>query len=660
MVKLGFYAAPLVFFLLAGAGQNNWPAGSSELAPRLRREAISSFQQAEAERTALKSRKAISQRGRALRKYMMTALDLPPRSTPLNVRTLGRTGGEGFDIERLIWESQPGFYVTANLYLPHGVERAPAVLLPCGHHENAKAAPEYQLAAMLLARTGMAVLLYDPIGQGERKQILTADQRGALPSTTEHNAITGGAILVGRSAATYRIWDGIRALDLLQQRKEIDPNRLGCTGNSGGGTLTSYLNSVDDRIAAAAPGCYLTTWERLLLTLGPQDAEQNIFGQAKAGLDHPDYVLIRAPSPLLIGAAKKDFFDITGTRSLYAQVQSAYKVMGRAERVAMVEADESHGFTRPLREATAAWMSRWLLNKEEQVIEPVMKPNADYLLQCVTPAPDRPGGQVLQLKGARSVIDLNLEQAMRLSRQRAAAAADAAGLIARVRELSGARSAEQLPACRVETAAGAAPGEGSHLLIETGLGARLAASRWGAVQPLRRVIVFPSAGREAWFRAHADEIRNGPASTQYLVVDLPFNDGSPAGPESRPSDGDAAVTALAYLLGRSRVAVDLELMLQAVRAVQSGSETPLTLRADGRFAAAALHLAAMEAPRFARVEIAGGWNSYLDIVKDRDPRDYRNQVVHRALAYYDLPDLAALLGDRLLWRPDSQAARGPR
>src|SRR5207248_9320368 len=95
-------------------------------------------------------------------------------------------------------------------------------------------------------------------------------------STSEHTMAGVGALLVGGSTATYRIWDGLRSLDYLAGRPEVDAKRLGCTGNSGGGTLTAYLMVLDDRLVAAAPSCYITSLERLFATIGPQDADPNI------------------------------------------------------------------------------------------------------------------------------------------------------------------------------------------------------------------------------------------------------------------------------------------------------------------------------------------------------------------------------------------------
>src|SRR6185295_6605484 len=138
-------------------------------------------------------------------------------------------------------------------------------------------------------------------------------------STDEHTAVGIGSILVGRNTASYRVWDGMRAIDYLQSRKEVDPTKIGCTGISGGGTLTEYLMALDDRIFCAAPGCAPSHFARVIDKGGMGDAEQNIFGQIAWGLDHPDYSILRAPRPTLILAATQDFVDIHGTWDLFRE-----------------------------------------------------------------------------------------------------------------------------------------------------------------------------------------------------------------------------------------------------------------------------------------------------------------------------------------------------
>ena len=242
---------------------------------------------------AIKTPEDIAKRQRALRAFFLRSLgDLPVR-TPMNPHVVGTLKRDGYHVEKVIIESRPGHHVTANFYVPHGKPPYPGVLLPCGHSENGKAYEQYQRVAILLAKSGMAVLCYDPIGQGERLQRLDDQGKPVVRNTTEHTMAGIGALLVGRQEASYRIWDGLRALDYLAGRNEVDPRRLGCTGNSGGGTLTAYLMALDDRIAVAAPSCYITSLERLFATIGPQDAEQNITGQVAAGMEHADYLTLR-------------------------------------------------------------------------------------------------------------------------------------------------------------------------------------------------------------------------------------------------------------------------------------------------------------------------------------------------------------------------------
>ena len=171
--------------------------------------------------------------------------------------------------KRLLLESRPGFHVTANLYLPDSPPPWPAVLIPCGHSHDGKAAGQYQRASILLAKHGMAAICYDPIGQGERYQIIDPAGRNSkfedaphvatphpsvrLLCTTEHTMIGLGCALLGANVAQYRIWDGMRVIDYLQSRPDILADKIGCAGNSGGGTETAYLMALDDRIVAAAP-----------------------------------------------------------------------------------------------------------------------------------------------------------------------------------------------------------------------------------------------------------------------------------------------------------------------------------------------------------------------------------------------------------------------
>jgi dienelactone hydrolase len=344
-----------------------------------------------------------------------------PERTPLNSRVVGKLTGDGFRAEKIIYESRAGFLVTATLYLPDSPAPHPGVLFPCGHSENGKAAASYQKACMLLAKNGCAALIFDPPGQGERKQVLSIhdDDHAAGPapfkSTSEHMVTGVAPVLLGQNLATHFVWDGMRGIDYLQSRDDIIADRIGCTGSSGGGNQTAFLMALDERIVAAAPGNFITTTRIKNDRPGPGDAEQNIFAMTKHGIDHPDFLLMRAPKPTLILAATQDFVPIEGSWIAYRQAKRLYSKLGRSECVNLVETDDKHGYNAELRVAMVRWMRRWLLDKDDGITDEELTPFSDEQLQCT------PKGQTLLVEGAKSIFDLNREEERRLARERVTA-----------------------------------------------------------------------------------------------------------------------------------------------------------------------------------------------------------------------------------------------
>ena len=211
------------------------------------------FERRRREVKAIETRDQVLERQKKLKRLWRKALGDFPQRSPLRAKTVSVLGRENYTIEKVLYESWPDHHVTANLYLPRKDSPPfPGVLVPCGHSHNGKACEAYQRICISLALHGFVVLCYDPIGQGERYQTLDQNGKPLTGGTREHTLIDIGARLVGRSTAFYRIWDGIRSLDYLISRKEVDGKRIGCTGNSGGGTMTSYLMVTDPRIYAAA------------------------------------------------------------------------------------------------------------------------------------------------------------------------------------------------------------------------------------------------------------------------------------------------------------------------------------------------------------------------------------------------------------------------
>jgi dienelactone hydrolase len=297
---------------------------------------------------------------------------LPDTKTPLNARVTGSFDRDGYRVEKVAFESLPGFVVTANLYLPTtGKAPYPAVLGAAGHSNAGKADPTYQRAWIGLVKRGYAVLAYDPPGQGER-----VDPAGPGPGVPEHIAHGLQSLLLGESYARYEIWDGIRAFDYLLTRPEVDPKRIAVAGNSGGGTQAAYLAVFEPRLAAAVISCYITKWKDLLDGPGPQDAEQVFPGFLRDSLDFRDFLLAFAPKPVLVTAAVQDFFPIAGVRSTVEDARRLHK------GVEYFEFNDTHGWSQPRREAMYRFLDRHLQVKESDGREPAatVEPEANLLV----------------------------------------------------------------------------------------------------------------------------------------------------------------------------------------------------------------------------------------------------------------------------------------
>ena len=284
---------------------------------------------------------------------------LPNYSGPLNARVTGRVERPRYTIEKVIFESLPQFYVTANLYLPREAGRHPGVLRPMGHWEEGKVR-EQQMDANL-AMKGFVVLTYDPVGQGERQQAYDPRVEASLigRGTDQHDQVGTQSVLVGEEFARYRIWDAKRALDYLASRQEVDADKIGVTGCSGGGTLTTYISALDPRVKVAAPACYINTWHDLFG--GPTgDSEQSFPFFVSSGLDVADYIELFAPKPWLVISTVGDFFPLDGARHAYQEALDWYRIFNAENRIAWAVGPGPHGTPREVREDIYEWMIRWL------------------------------------------------------------------------------------------------------------------------------------------------------------------------------------------------------------------------------------------------------------------------------------------------------------
>jgi len=309
---------------------------------------------------AIRDRTAAEQRKAEVRQRILSLIGgLPEHRGPLNARVTKTLPREGFVIEHVIYESLPQYFVTANLYRPDRPGRHPAVLMSMGHWESGKASG--QLLAANLARKGFVVLVYDPVGQGERQQAYDARfGRSLIGGATEQHFNNGAAaILLGQAVGRYFIHDGMRGIDYLVSRPEVDAERIGATGCSGGGTQTTYIAALDSRVKAAAPACYMNSF-RTLFAGSIGDSEQSVPGFLASGLDQTDYVELFAPKPWLIASTEDDFFTPAGARQVYEEAQQWYKLYEAGDRIQWVVGPGGHGTPLKVREAIYAWFIRWL------------------------------------------------------------------------------------------------------------------------------------------------------------------------------------------------------------------------------------------------------------------------------------------------------------
>jgi dienelactone hydrolase len=588
----------------------------------------------------------------------------------ITARVVSRITRTGYRIENVIYESLPDFPVTANLYLPATKPPYPAVLVPCGHSENGKAATTYQRVCILLAKNGIAALIYDPIGQGERKQILKHDGAGQLlpighfKSTSEHMVAGVSPVLLGKNLATYGVWDGMRGIDYLQSRGDIDPQRIGCTGNSGGGNLTSFLTSLDDRIVCAAPGNFITTTRIKNVRPGPGDAEQNVFGQTLFGIDHPDFLMMRAPRPVLILAATQDFVPIEGSWIAFRQAKRLYSRLGFSERVDLAETDAKHGYNSELRVAMVRWMRRWLLNIDEPVTESENEETLpDERLHCT------PHGQVLMNREARSVFDLYREEADHATARRRTllGGRDAGGQRDVIRRVAGVRSASKLPPLNFERVMAQSTGgpNADRFLVQLfpGLPTPIVVFRPG--KPNGDAILFAGDQGKAVASNDASLTAVLNKGTTVVAVDLagfgetemkPWRYGTMSGVLG-PNSAEFYVL---YMMGSSFVRLRTEELLQCHRFIREslGLKGKLDIEARGAATIPALHALACEPTLFDRARLEGGLTSWDSVARTAVTKRQLCNTIHGALQSYDLPDLRRLIGKDRLTIVDPRNAAG--
>ena len=579
-----------------------------------------------------------------------------PARTPLNTRVTGSFERPAWRVEKLVYESRPGFHIPANLYIPNsGRPPYPGVLFQMGHTLNGKAAALYQYCCQGLVQLGFVVLAFDPMGQGERTYYpRAASNLTRLGSADGEHTVPGKQlILTGDTATRLQVWDAVRSLDYLASHPLVDPTRLASTGQSGGGTLTMLLACVDDRLACAAPAS-ANTENLACANFNPpgstDDAEQDFLNAGPDGFDRWDTLYPFAPKPLLLINSGKDFFGtyspryIENGREEFEKLARVYAILGKRADIEWVESPLPHGMSYDIRMAIYNWFRRHLQSNAPPLDqEPPVKAEPDDMLHA------SPTGNVVR--------DFGGVTPLQLARDRAAAVttpdnpADLARLLSTdpPRATLAVKGITQSRLARIEA-----------VEIESAAGVWLPA--W-VFRPLRAkengplIILLDPGGRNA--RWSEDALCQQLAARGFPVCapDLRgIGDLRPEYPRHAPGHGrshqeEEAWAWASMMLGKPVLGQRVTDILALVRAFAPRHR--IALASLGRMTPPALFAAAME-PAISSVYLAGGIASFRSLLETETYTEPFANFLFDVLRHTDLPQLArSIAGRRVILTPQN-------
>jgi cephalosporin-C deacetylase-like acetyl esterase len=558
----------------------------------------------------------------------------------------------------------------------------------CGHSSTGKAADAYQSFAQGLARLGYVCLIYDPIGQGERLQYVQDDLSSRIGvGVREHLHAGNQQFLVGEFFGMWRAWDGIRAIDYLLTRPEVDKQRIGVTGNSGGGTMTTWLCGLEPRWTMAAPSCFVTTFRRNMENELPQDTEQCPPRALALDLDHADFLAAMAPNPIIILAKERDYFDVRGSEETYRRLRRLYRLLEAEQNVALFVGPTGHGYSLENREAMYSWFNRasgvaaadtagdfdGVLRASADVAftaEPEITIEAVETLRCTEQ------GQVAAIDGTRTVFDFTSEKSKQLASARSPLTG--AALRRAVTEVlklpTGRRAAPDYRNWRYLSARGYPTKYAMAYTIETerdvqAIVYRLTDERWHSRPPRsgKRAIVYVA------HLSSDDELRDEPLIREIMQAE-------PESPvftcdvrgigESRPETCNPGSFHTAYgndyfyaihslMLDRPYLGQKTWDVLRVLDWLASVGHTDVHLVGRG-WGALAATFAGVMSEQVKQVTLKHALTSYAEIAESEHYDWPLSTLLPNVLAHFDLPDCYAELNAKNLRRIDSWGAEPPQ
>jgi len=320
----------------------------------------------------------------ALRTNLLRAWGgFPTEPAPLNARKLGEIQRDGYRVEKIVFQTLPGVWMTANAYVPDKPGKLPAILAVHGHWRGAKQDPVVQARCIGPAKLGFFVLAVDAFGAGER---------GVGKALGEyHGEMTAATLLpLGRPLSGLQVYENMRAVDYLRSRPEVDGARIGVTGASGGGNQTMYAGAWDERFAAAVPVCSVGNYRAYL---GPACCMCEVVPGALRFTEEWGVLGLTAPRGLMVVNATRDGiqFSVGEAKKSLAFVEPVFRLFGKPGHVRHAIFESPHDYNRAMREAMYGWMTLHLKGEGEgaPITDPEIKTEQPETLRCF-PGDSRP------------------------------------------------------------------------------------------------------------------------------------------------------------------------------------------------------------------------------------------------------------------------------
>lgn len=608
---------------------------------------------------AIRTREQAEKRKAEVRETVLRMIGgLPARPGPLHAQVVGTLHENGFHVERLIYDSLPDFHVTANLYVPEkGQGPYPAIVYTPGHYPAGKL--EAWLFGANMARNGVAVLAYDPIGEGERVQYFDAATNKSLAGapTGEHSEASVQVMLTGDHIARYFIQDAMRGIDYLESRTDIDNDRIGAMGCSGGGTVTAYLAALDPRVKAAGVACYITGFDELLSSIGPQEAEQTMPGFLADGLSFPDWIETAAPMPYAVISTTEDMFPFAGARKSVDEARRIYGLYSADDHLQWITGPGRHGNLRPIYPEIMGFFLHWLTGSAETpTVQALPAPPAQDLLCTKT-------GQVANSLGGATVSSLNRTYAPAAKAKTVLASAAQLKqfrerLEGEVRTELGLASREAaLPQVGVVSEETKSGYKLQTLEFKSAAGTELPASLAipdGEGKKAAVVVLGPEPPSEG------EMARLAGAGNIVLALQLP--------PDAKDSEGTKSsllgpfymATLRAFLVGKTLVGMRVEDVLHAVAWLSARDDVDaarLSAHGTGPMGIVLLHAAVLE-PRIRSITLDRTLVSYRNAVDEPVTRGLAQSVIPGVVQHYDLDDLVMAVAPRAVVITEPEDAAG--